>query len=111
MHDREARHEMQPLQHDADVLPAEAVEFGRRERADVLPDDRHSARRRPQDSGENVQQRGFAAPRWPSDEPVRTLAGFPVRDVQHFAAVIGMTEVFQLEHPLFSGSHRYSQHS
>ena len=57
----QAGQQMQALQHDADVAAAKFVERCSRQCGEILSGNTGAAGRRPQDTGKNMQQRGFAA--------------------------------------------------
>ena len=69
--------QVQALQHDADVCATKAVEFCCRHGGEILARDDGTARARPQDAGEDVQQRRLAAARRPQHQPLLALRGAP----------------------------------
>ncbi len=101
--DAEAGDEMQLLWHETDAAPAEAVERGAGERAEVLPVHRYASGARPQQPADDAEQRGLPAPGGAEHEPPLPGLGPPRVEREHLPVTVAVAEAFDRDH-MESGS-------
>ena len=89
------------LEDNPDMPPPEAVACRAAHRGQFCFGDVHAAFSRRQQSGNDMQQGGLAAPGVAQDQPVLAYRTCKVGKIQHRLAVVLMTNVFQMNHKTF----------